>query len=88
MASATTVIQAVPEQERPAPPSGDRRAVALAAPYYLLGALAVTLWLWRDPAGRPVAGNPSDAAALEEARGRFPRTSRRARSKSCQSFWR
>ncbi len=28
---------------------------------YLLGALAVTLWLWRDPASRTVAGNPSDA---------------------------
>ena len=29
--------------------------------YYLLGALAVTLWLWRDPASRTVAGNPNDA---------------------------
>ena len=64
MASATTVIQDVPEQERPAPPSGDRRAVALAAPYYLLAALAVTLWLWRDPASRTVAGNPYDADQL------------------------
>ena len=64
MASATTVIQEVPEQERPAPPSGDRRAVALAAPYYLLAALAVTLWLWRDPASRTVAGNPYDADQL------------------------
>ena len=33
----------------------------LAAVYYLLGALAVTLWLWRDPASRTVAGNPNDA---------------------------
>ena len=64
MASATTVIAEVPEQERPAPPSGDRRAVALAAPYYLLAALAVTLWLWRDPASRTVAGNPYDADQL------------------------
>ena len=64
MASATTAIQDVPEQERPAPPSGDRRAVALAAPYYLLAALAVTLWLWRDPASRTVAGNPYDADQL------------------------
>ena len=64
MASATTVIQEVPEQERPAPPSGDRRAVALAAPYYLLAALAVTLWLWRDPASRTVVGNPYDADQL------------------------
>ena len=64
MASATTVIQDVPEQERPAPPSGDRRTVALAAPYYLLAAMAVTLWLWRDPASRTVAGNPYDADQL------------------------
>jgi hypothetical protein len=35
--------------------------VALAAIYYLLAALAVTLWLWRDPASRTVAGNPNDA---------------------------
>ncbi len=33
----------------------------LAAVYYLLAALAVTLWLWRDPASRTVAGNPNDA---------------------------
>ncbi|HEY1002054.1 MAG TPA: hypothetical protein VGD83_20680 [Streptosporangiaceae bacterium] len=64
MASATTAIQEVSEQERPAPPSGGRRAVALAAPYYLLAALAVTLWLWRDPASRTVAGNPYDADQL------------------------
>ena len=64
MASATTTITEVPGQERPAPPSGDRRAVALAAPYYLLAALAVTLWLWRDPASRTVAGNPYDADQL------------------------
>jgi hypothetical protein len=38
--------------------------VALAAVYYLLGALAVMLWLWRDPAGRVVAGNPNDADQL------------------------
>ena len=64
MASATTAIAEVPEQERPAPPSGHRRTVALAAPYYLLAALAVTLWLWRDPASRTVAGNPYDADQL------------------------
>ena len=64
MASATTAITEVPEQERPAPPSGHRRTVALAAPYYLLAALAVTLWLWRDPASRTVAGNPYDADQL------------------------
>ncbi len=64
MASATTAIAEVPEEERPAPPSGHRRTVALAAPYYLLAALAVTLWLWRDPASRTVAGNPYDADQL------------------------
>jgi hypothetical protein len=64
VASATTAITEVPEREQPAPPSGDRRAVALAAAYYLLAALAVTLWLWRDPASRTVAGNPYDADQL------------------------
>src|SRR5580704_3526261 len=48
-------------EQEPAPPPGDRRTTALAAVYYLLGALAVTLWLWRDPASRTVAGNPNDA---------------------------
>jgi hypothetical protein len=38
--------------------------VALAAVYYLLAALAVTLWLWRDPATRTVLGNPNDADQL------------------------
>ena len=33
----------------------------LAAVYYLMAALAVTLWLWRDPASRTVAGNANDA---------------------------
>ena len=35
--------------------------MTLAAVYYLLAALALTLWLWRDPASRTVAGNPNDA---------------------------
>jgi hypothetical protein len=38
--------------------------VTLAAVYYLLAALALTLWLWRDPASRTVAGNPNDADQL------------------------
>ena len=38
--------------------------MALAAVYYLLAALAVTLWLWRDPATRTVLGNPYDADQL------------------------
>jgi hypothetical protein len=67
VATATTAVQPQdgPTAERaPAPPSGDRRAVALAAVYYLLAALAVTLWLWRDPATRTVLGNPNDADQL------------------------
>jgi hypothetical protein len=50
---------------RPAPPAwrtrGERRELLLAAAYCLLGAFAVTMWLWRDPASRIVAGNPADA---------------------------
>ena len=68
MAAPTTAIQSqdVPPERRDesAPPRGDRRAVALAAVYYLLAALAVTLWLWRDPATRTVSGNPNDADQL------------------------
>lgn len=36
------------------------RTVALASAYYLLAALVLTMWLWRDPASRLVAGNPYD----------------------------
>ena len=43
---------------------GGRRTVTLAAVYYLLASLALTLWLWRDPAWRTVAGNPNDADQL------------------------
>jgi len=50
-------------EERARPLSGSR-TVALAAVYYLLAALAVTLLLWRDPASRTVAGNPNDADQL------------------------
>jgi hypothetical protein len=59
VAAATTAVQA-PAAEEAAQAPGDRRVVALAAVYYLLAALAVTLWLWRDPASRIVAGNPND----------------------------
>jgi hypothetical protein len=47
--------------DTPARARSDRRTVPLAGVYYLLAALAVTLWLWRDPASRTVAGNPNDA---------------------------
>jgi hypothetical protein len=42
-------------------PRGERRVLLLAGLYFLLGAVAVTMWLWRDPASRIVAGNPYDA---------------------------
>ena len=60
MAAASTAVPVRVAQER-ARPLSDRRAVVLAGVYYLLAALAVTLWLWRDPASRTVAGNPNDA---------------------------
>src|ERR1700689_5130819 len=41
-------------------PSADRRTLWLAGVYFLVGAVALTLWLWRDPASRIVAGNPYD----------------------------
>ncbi len=40
--------------------SPQRRVLAMAGLYYLLGAALVTMWLWRDPASRIVAGNPYD----------------------------
>jgi hypothetical protein len=58
-AATTTVPIRVAEERTRA--LSDRRAVLLASVYYLLAALAVTIWLWRDPASRTVAGNPNDA---------------------------
>ena len=59
MTAAPTTIS-VPAVSERARPLSDRRTVAVAGVYYLLAALAVTLWLWRDPASRTVAGNPND----------------------------
>ena len=42
-------------------PGGDRRALVLAAVYYTLAAVAVTVWLWQHPGTGTVAGNPNDA---------------------------
>jgi hypothetical protein len=53
-------IQAPPEAAA-ARPLSDRWVLLLAGVYCLVGALAVTFWLWRDPASRIVAGNPYDA---------------------------
>lgn len=41
--------------------SGSRRTFWLAAAYYLLASVAVTLWLWRDPASHIATINPYDA---------------------------
>jgi hypothetical protein len=57
--AASTAVPARLPAERARPLSG-RRTVLLAGVYYLLASLAVTLWLWRDPASRMVAGNPYD----------------------------
>jgi hypothetical protein len=40
---------------------GGTRAFWLAGLYYLVAALVVTMWLWRDPASRIVAANPYDS---------------------------
>jgi len=40
---------------------GEHRVLLLAGAYCLLGAFAVTMWLWQDPAAHIVAGNPGDA---------------------------
>ena len=61
MTAASTAVPVRPETAERARPLSGRRTVALAAVYYLLAALAVTLLLWRDPASRTVAGNPNDA---------------------------
>ena len=61
MTAASTAVPVRPETAERARPLSGRRTVTLAAVYYLLAALALTLWLWRDPASRMVAGNPNDA---------------------------
>jgi hypothetical protein len=40
---------------------GGTRTLWLAGLYYLVAALIVTVWLWRDPASRLVAANPYDS---------------------------
>jgi hypothetical protein len=40
---------------------GGTRSFWLAGFYYLIAAMAVTMWLWRDPASRIVAANPTDS---------------------------
>ena len=61
-AASTTVPVSLPAEG--ARPFSVRRTVLLAGVYYLLAALAVTVWFWRDPASRMVAGNPYDTDQL------------------------
>ena len=62
-AAITSVPAGTRERREPAQP-GTRRQVVLAAGCYLLAALALTVWVWRDPATRSVAGNPVDTGQL------------------------
>jgi hypothetical protein len=59
--SAPPMTLTVPAAAERARPLGGRRVLWLAGLYYLIGAVAVTMWLWRDPASRIVAGNPYDS---------------------------
>jgi hypothetical protein len=60
MSAAIATVLALPPADA-ARRTGERRVMLLSALYCLLGAVVVTLWLWRDPASRIVAGNPNDA---------------------------
>jgi hypothetical protein len=57
--AASTAVPVRLPAERARSLSG-RRTVLLAGVYFLLASLAFTLWLWRDPASRMVAGNVYD----------------------------
>jgi len=59
-ASPATIPALAPAATRAAWPRSERRTLLLTGVYCLLGAVAVTMWLWRDPASRLVAGNPYD----------------------------
>ena len=59
--AASTAVRGQNLEAEQARPLSGRRTVVLAGLYYLLAALALTLWLWRDPASRTVAGNANDA---------------------------
>jgi hypothetical protein len=60
----TTTVPATPAPAPTAPAArrvDSTRAFWLAGLYYLVAALFVTMWLWRDPASRIVAANPYDS---------------------------
>lgn len=56
----STVLPASPVAER-GRPGRDIWSFWLAGVYYLLAAVVVTMWLWRDPASRIAAVNPYDS---------------------------
>ena len=60
VSAVSAVLPAAPAAER-GRPGGGTRLLWLAGLYYLVAAVAVTMWLWRDPAARIVAGNPYDS---------------------------
>ncbi len=60
VSAASTTALAAPAAV-PAQRVGGTRALWLAGLYYLVAALIVTMWLWRDPASRFVAANPYDS---------------------------
>jgi hypothetical protein len=65
VAALTTTGPTAPAGERARTGGGAHHAPArvtlLAGLYYLVAALAVTMWLWRDPVSRLVAANPYDS---------------------------
>jgi len=58
--SASSVTIPAPAATEAARPGSERRLLLVTGLYCLLGAVAVTMWLWRDPASRLVAGNSWD----------------------------
>jgi len=60
VSASTTTAPAVPVAAGARRAAGTR-VVCLAGLYYLVAAVIVTIWLWRDPASRIVAANPYDS---------------------------
>jgi hypothetical protein len=58
--SAVLRLPALGRRRDRAEPPISRATLTLAGLYYLIGAVLLTWWLWRDPASRMVAGNYND----------------------------
>ena len=58
--TAPSAVLRIPQAGARAQSLTGRATLILAGVYYLVGALLVTWWLWRDPASRMVAGNYND----------------------------